>query len=431
MKAIRGRFGQYKILEKDPSLSKHLLETKLFSETSFFSFLEKYNCMIIKPLVGPKEVRITVNDEAFELATEIQVLHFTSKEETYKYLIEQVCTRKSYVIQAVPTNLANRHYLFTLHRKSPKAIWKIVHCTSIDKNNIRSKNRFHGWKLNNFLITVAKRLGSAFPECHTVVMDIAKVGARKFWLTDTVLHERNSKWSQYHSLHQKRSLRQFLPTTDLCTKETLFAFLNTYPEVIIKPCVGQQGRGIVKISMTSEVNFEIHEKQSKTDKNDFEELYNYIFEKYLSTKDYIVQQRISLLEINKSPFDARVITQLDEDRWISTGMVVKVAAKNYFVSNRASKLLTLDDALLHTENGMSNENCAKTFEVVCQKAAKRLQKNVRNISIIGFDIGIDRNGAVWIIEGNYAPSLSMFYMFRDNEIHERITYYLVKNKKRD
>nr|WP_255723591.1 YheC/YheD family protein [Sporosarcina sp. ACRSL] len=262
-------------------------------------------------------------------------------------------------------------------------------------------------------------------------MDIAKVGARKFWLTDTVLHERNSKWSQYHSLHQKRSLRQFLPTTDLCTKETLFAFLNTYPEVIIKPCVGQQGRGIVKISMTSEVNFEIHEKQSKTDKNDFEELYNYIFEKYLSTKDYIVQQRISLLEINKSPFDARVITQLDEDRWISTGMVVKVAAKNYFVSNRASKLLTLDDALLHTENGMSNENCAKTFEVVCQKAAKRLQKNVRNISIIGFDIGIDRNGAVWIIEGNYAPSLSMFYMFRDNEIHERITYYLVKNKKRD
>ena len=431
MKGIRGRYGQHMILDSK-ILSMHLLHTELLSSSTFFDFLMKYDFVVIKPIVGPQEIHITVTDKVIALNSGVQILHFINIDEMYDYLIEHICTKKYYIIQAFPSSPSTlSHFRFTLHRKSRSSNWKIVHRTTVDGNNLPTVALFFVWKLNNILRIAAKKLGVAFPECPTIIIDIVKNSDGTFWLTDTILHDRNSKWSQYHSLQRKRSLRPSLPATELCTKKTLLAFLNTYPEVIIKPCVGQQGRGIVKISMTGEMNFEVHEKQSITGKNDFEELYKYIFEQYLSKKDYIVQQRISLPEINESPFDVRVITQLDEDRWIITGMVVKVAAKNYFVSNRASKLLTLEDAFLNTTIGTSYEHCAKSIEVVCKKASKRLRKSVGNISIIGFDIGINRKGAVWIIEGNYAPSLSMFYMFRNNEIHERISYYIKKNKKSD
>lgn len=432
MRGIRGRYGQHRILETDSGLSMHLLDTKLLSEATFYNFLGKYNFLIIKPLVGSQEVRITVNDEAIELATGIEIFRFSSKEVTYDYLIKQICTRKYYVIQACPTNPSILYYYrFTLHRKSSKANWKIVQSATVDKNRVPHCDLYHVWKLNSSVTTAAKKLGTGFPGCHTIVVEVAKNDAGTFWLTDTILHERNSKWSQYHSLHQKKSLRPFLPATDLCTKKTLLAFLNTYPEVIIKPCVGQQGRGIVKISITGDMTFEVHEKQNRKVIDDFNQLFSYLLEHYLSHKYYIVQQRISLAEMNGSPFDVRVITQLDEGSWIVTGQVVKVAAKDYFVSNRASKLLTLENALSHQNNEISFERCAKWIEMVCKKSSKRLLKNNGDLSIIGFDIGIDGKGAVWLIEGNYAPSLSMFYMYDNNEIHERISYYIKKNKKSD
>lgn len=430
MKGIRGRYGQQEVLESESNLSMHLLETKLFSEEVFYSFLATHNYFIIKPIIGAQEVLISVTD-AIELKTGDQVLRFSNKEEIYDYLREQVCIKKFYIIQAIPMNPSTLCLCrFTLHRKSPEAVWKIVHSTSVNDNCVQD-SLFFKWKLNNFLLNTAKRLGAAYSSCQTIVVEIAKYGAEKFWLTDAVLHERNSKWSQYHSLHQKKSLRPFLPATELCTKQTLLFYLNTYPEVIIKPCVGQQGRGIVKLSITEDMTFEVHEKQNKTFKDDFDQLYKYIYELYLSKKDYIVQQRISLTEINGNPFDVRVITQFDEGKWIVSGTVVKVAAKDYFVSNRASKLLTLENALSKVESDISVERCAKWIETVCKRASKSLCKNNRGLSIIGFDIGIDSKGAVWVIEGNYAPSLSMFYMFGNNEIHEKVSYYIRKHKKSD
>ncbi|WP_432358921.1 YheC/YheD family protein [Sporosarcina sp. UB5] len=432
MKGIRGRFGQHRILNSDSDLSKYLLEMKLLSKLTFDYFLEKYNCILIKPLVGPQEVRVIGNDDGFELATGIEVFRFSSKEETYDYLTKQICTKKYYIVQASPIHSVNLyHCRYTLHRKSHQANWKIVQNARMDDSSLQVKDLFHIWKLNSFVTAVAKRLGTAFPNCHTIVVEIAKNGSGDYWITDTVLHERNSKWSQYHSLYEKRSIRPCLPATELCAKKTLIVFLNTYSEVILKPCIGQQGRGIVKLSMTDTMTFEVHEKQNRTVKSDFNELYHYLLEHYLLKKDYIVQQRIPLTEINGCPFDVRVITQLDEGNWIVTGQLVKVAAKDYFVSNRASKLLSLNKAINESDNEVSYEHCRKRIETICKKASKRLWRKNKELSIIGFDIGIDRKGAVWIIEGNYAPSLSMFYMFENNEIHKRISYYIKKHKKSD
>lgn len=433
MGEVRGRYGQHNILKAIPGISMNLLPADVLTSLTFSDFLQKYKFMSIKPLFGPQEAHIIVKDDGIQLINGKQIFHFQNKNHAYQYVTEHICKGKHYVIQALltePTTLS--YFYFTLHRESAVANWKVVKSTVAAETSVpdRVKGFVKLWKLKTLLLFAAKNLGAAFPKCHTVVMKVARSPEGKYWLVDTILHDRNSKWSQYHSLYRKRALRPFLPTTDLCTKKTLFAFLNTYAEVVIKPCVGQQGQGIVKISVTGDAAFEVHEMQGKLVKTDYDQLFEYISDQYLSQKDYIVQQLISLATINGCPFDIRVITQNDEDTgWIVTGVLVKVAAKGYFISNRVGNLLTLEKAFSSAEIGIPIDNAAKWIEIIAQKASSRLSQNIGELSIIGFDIGVDDKGAIWVIEGNYVPSLSMFYMFDNNEIHERISYYIKKNKK--
>ena len=95
---------------------------------------------------------------------------------------------------------------------------------------------------------VAKKLGESFPTCNTIVIEIVYDMKGGIWIQDTVLHLSRSKWSQYLTLITKSSLESFVPDTDLFTKVTFNNFLNRYNEVIIKPCYGQEGLGIVQIS---------------------------------------------------------------------------------------------------------------------------------------------------------------------------------------
>src|SRR5690606_18034005 len=186
----------------------HLTEMKLLSASTFFYFTKKYDFFIIKPLLGPQKVFVSAEDEEIEVKTGSCIIQFTSKEKAFDYLKEHICVKKYYVIQAIPNNpstLFLRRY--TLHRKSPTAKWKIASSLSINENHFSEFTLFQRWKLNKFITSAGRKLGAAFPGCHTIIIEIAANGAGEFWLTDSILHDRNSKWSQYHSLRRKRSIR--------------------------------------------------------------------------------------------------------------------------------------------------------------------------------------------------------------------------------
>ncbi|WHT49932.1 YheC/YheD family protein [Sporosarcina thermotolerans] len=221
-----------------------------------------------------------------------------------------------------------------------------------------------------------------------------------------------------------------MPRTELCTKETMKKLLNSFQQVVLKPCIGQQGKGIIKITVLDDNTFEIHEKRTKIVKNSFSDLFSYIHEQYLNGNDYIVQQFININKIDGRFFDVRVMSQLHEDEWIITGKLVKVAAREYFISNRASRLLTLEEAFNEIDSHIYIDKCVFLIDKICKDASMILMKNYNGITIIGFDIAIDRYGAIWIIEGNYVPSTSMFYKFAGNKMYETINKYIVLNKKR-
>ena len=223
--------------------------------------------------------------------------------------------------------------------------------------------------------------------CNTIVIEILYDLIGGVLIQDTVLHLTTSKWRQYQTLMTKSSLESFVPDTDLLTQETFKYFLDKYKEVIIKPCLGQQGKGVVQISLTNPDSFEIHSGIRKVTKVGLDETYRFIEEHFLSNKYYLVQQKIPLVTIKGCPIDVRVIAQKPDSTWIVTGKIVKVAAKEFIITNAAQKLLLLEDAIRDsTISHLKSEVLETKIDEICISAAKKLEEYNTKITIIGFDI---------------------------------------------
>ncbi|SFC78030.1 YheC/D like ATP-grasp [Bacillus sp. OV322] len=186
----------------------------------------------------------------------------------------------------------------------------------------------------------------------------------------------------------------------------------------IKPFVSQQGLGIAKITMLNPFHYEIHFNNRKVTKTNMDEAYDYIKGKDLLKKSYIVRERLPLAEIDGCPIDIRVITQKEHSSWKVTEKIVKVAGKDFFITNAAQKLLNLDQAIQSPNLSISNnEQLEYEIDRICIYASKLFEENHPDIHIIGFDIGISPQGDIWIFEGNYKPNLAMFFGLEEKDTY--------------
>ena len=429
MGAVRkssGRLSQHKILMSDERIAKHLLETVLFSEASLLKFLNKYSAIAIKPVIGPGEINILSEKKKIQILSISKTTTLTKMEDVYPYLINKELKQKYYIIQ--PLKLSSRfiknpfQYYITVHRNSPSNDWFI-------KSNTEKYHSLFGailydmfffQKIEHLSILATQKLAESYPNCHTVVIEILYDLKGGIWIKDAVLHFRNSKWRQYHTLASNQALTSHLPCTDLLTKCTLTKFLNKYDEIIIKPCVGQEGKGIMKISSNKDQTYEIQAGKMKFLKANIDEIYDFIEQRFLMKKNYLVQQKLSLATINDCPIDIRVVTQKSDSAWIATAMLVKVAGRGYFITNAAQKLLTIADMYKDLNLSIPLEMLENKLAEICISASTQLEKAEQEVKLIGFDIGITNQGDIWIIEGNYVPDTNMFYRLENKEMYMKI-----------
>ncbi|WP_391206848.1 YheC/YheD family protein [Psychrobacillus sp. L4] len=425
MKTSRGRLSQYKILHAEESLSNHLLEREQFSKESLFKLLEKYNTVAIKPSFGPGDLTILLVNSQYKIISQNKVVTFTNKEDMYQYIKQNEMKQKYYVIQ--PRFLTSflfqgpSQYFVTVHRKSSLDKWYFASIT----DNISSVGNFFDKyflkKYKSISILAAQKLGEYFPECNTIVIEIISDFKRGIWIYDTILHLPISKWDQYQTLREEREIASFVPQTNLLTNAVFISYLKKFNEIIIKPCTGQHGIGIVKVKRIDHSHYEIHSGIRKVTKQNLNDTYRYIQDICQNTKDYIIQQRVKLATIDGCPMDVRVITQKVYSAWNVTGKIIKVAGKNFFITNATQKLLSFDEGIQDsTISHLTRDSLEEEMDRICTLAARHLyEKNIK-LTIIGFDIGITDRGDIWIIEGNYTPDLSMFKLMEDEKMYMNI-----------
>ncbi|MFX3673494.1 MAG: YheC/YheD family protein [Paenisporosarcina sp.] len=214
-----------------------------------------------------------------------------------------------------------------------------------------------------------------------------------------------NKWDMYERLSKHPSLDKHLPVTRFVNgPQDIFGFLGQHNEGYIKPINGTKGKGVFKVSKHEQV-YKV--ETSLKDPNDALYLNHEELEEFFTTKckkrKYIIQQAIDI-NVGKRPMDFRLIMIKDgEGVWRDLGIVAKKGRKNGIVSSGEEEI---------SGNTILNLLSNPRFEVIkireqmtriSLNAAKEMEKHGGfngNLGNLGFDLGLDRNQNLWIIEIN-------------------------------
>lgn len=425
---MKGRWSIYQILLNNKKIEPYLLKTELFNKHSFYQNLSNQvtfrSCFnrteinIIKVFDGLEQYKVEDGDQTTFLNGKAEVFHFLNK----------VCkTGQFYVLQDTDflyTKKNQVELLVTVNRDL-HSCWQV--------SDILDKKRLLDCELGKDTVKIiheiaiesALCLEESEPKCSTMVLDIGLLDEH-LWIRDIELHFRKSKWTQYQILSSIDKISVHLPKTQLATSNTFFDFIHKYKQVILKPCLGQYGIGVVQVSWIKDDIFEVHNERKILSFSSRKEIIDYLQSQYFLKMSYLVQQRVSLPTIDDCLFDSRVMVQREDNNgeWEITAKVAKVAAQNFIVSNVAKSILPLEEAL--EKSSISKEELLPMIDKICMTTTLYLGEYYPDITSIGIDIGIDVRERIWIFEANLVPDVFLFKRLEDKGIYEKI----IKKKKR-
>lgn len=219
-----------------------------------------------------------------------------------------------------------------------------------------------------------------------------------------------NKWKVHEMLLTNPWLHKHLPETRPLTAENLEALLKKYGTVYVKPSNGSLGLGIIRVKEDKKGTLHYVVHREKRFRSTAENAANFLVKtrKLRSDKPYIVQQGIDMAMYHGSPFDIRIIYQKNRfGEWQIGKKFVRVAPKGSSVSNLSSggkalpmkiimKAMFRKASLIEEKNQQINE--------VCRQIATTIEKTSQMIyGELGLDLGLDKNGNIWLIEVNSKP----------------------------
>lgn len=128
-------------------------------------------------------------------------------------------------------------------------------------------------------------------------------------------------------------------------------------------------------------------------------------------RNYVIQQGVRLIEIDDCPIDFRFHMHKNiKNEWSVVGIGAKKAGKGSVTTHvkNGGQLMTPNQALHHSFGDRAEEvlNKAKGVAISLAEAIERNYPHL--LGELGFDIGIDHDEHVWMLEANAKPGRSIF-----------------------
>nr|WP_277398385.1 YheC/YheD family protein [Neobacillus citreus] len=211
----------------------------------------------------------------------------------------------------------------------------------------------------------------------------------------------------YQQLNSDPEIMKHIPDTCLAPSVSdIQDFLNRYQEIFLKPVTGSFGYGIFKVSSQNGTGFLCQYREDSQE----------VFRIYISLDDladhhfkdgllstYLLQQAIDLACVDEQTFDFRIHLNKDGyNKWQPTAMVPFLKNKNELTTH--SGKYTSRDVLkeVFCERSIELTNQVKDEAIYAVTAMESSLNQL--IGEVGIDIGIDKNGHIWIFEINSKPS---------------------------
>lgn len=224
-----------------------------------------------------------------------------------------------------------------------------------------------------------------------------------------------SKLDVFERLQQDERAAEYLPEThQFSSFSVIERMLSSYGNVYVKPANGSLGLGIHQILFDKYNGYYYCRYRDQDGVNkltrfeSLEKLMKKIFYKR-NLSQMIVQQGISLLRSEKRLIDFRVHTNKDEyGQWQVAAIAAKIAGQGSVTThvNNGGVVKSLDELF---EDQTEREIYEKKLSEAAMVLSTILEKNMEGIiGEIGFDLGIDKSGKVWLFEANSKPGRSIF-----------------------
>ncbi|MNJ32245.1 Endospore coat-associated protein YheD [compost metagenome] len=224
----------------------------------------------------------------------------------------------------------------------------------------------------------------------------------------TIIFNRNNRYGKdviHRLLQENPSLSHCLPATVEAAPSSLSCMMAQYDDLILKPVRGSVGQGIMRLQRDSLGWCLTYPSKTKkawiTDRIDQAKLPAWLHRQIFDTP-YLVQERIPLAEYDSSPLDLRVSVQRGAlGAWGVTGMFLKVAPKNSFISNIAKGASVYPTQLLAKcfPSKLAADALCRV-EALSLSIARYLSSRLPLLADLGMDIGLTQSGKPYFIECN-------------------------------
>lgn len=213
---------------------------------------------------------------------------------------------------------------------------------------------------------------------------------------------------QIHGLlQQNEALRGFLPDS-AAGLAGLRDMVNRHHDLILKPCRGSVGKGVMRLSRKSGSRRWIWTylpsgSRRYVSRSVSQENLHRVLRARFAAMPYLVQERIPLAEMNGRPFDLRVTVQRGwGGDWQVTGMFAKLAAPGGFVSNiaRGGEAFSASAVLEQVFSGEAAASIRMSVQMLSLSIARQLERSLPGLADIGLDIGVTKDRRLYFIECN-------------------------------
>nr|WP_280521425.1 YheC/YheD family protein [Paenibacillus mangrovi] len=222
---------------------------------------------------------------------------------------------------------------------------------------------------------------------------------------------------EIHQLLQKDPLLLLhLPETKKATPASIEEMMRHFDDIIIKPCAGSIGRGILRMHH-SDSGWKLTYSPSGRS-------YGWktvalrqntlpaVLRKRLAVVPYLVQERIHLAEHRDRPYDLRVSVQRGiNGSWSITGMYAKAASPRTFVSNVAQggRAMSVETVLSESLPHLSADSIIADVSKLALRIVEMLEQHLPNAADFGLDIGLSTAAKPYFIECNGRDQRYGFY----------------------
>lgn len=225
------------------------------------------------------------------------------------------------------------------------------------------------------------------------------------------------KWDVYELLQDDEEAQPHVPESYINpSPEQIKQLLQKHQFIYLKPTAGSLGKGIYRLTYNKQrgyfARFRGHGRNTLLRFKKFSGLMKLLKRSKGRLNNYVVQQGVRLIEVEGCPIDFRFhMNKNAQNEWVVGGIGAKKAGKGSVTTHvrTGGQVMSPEVALAKVYGGEKAESVLADAKRTAIKLSKAIERNYKyRVGELGFDLGIDKEGRIWMFEANAKPGRSIF-----------------------